>query len=145
MLINPESSHTTKVKSFTETPDIELYPRPQIIKGTMQTEEKNRFKQALLRYGKDWKMLEWKVGTRVRHTLWLYAIKFKEEMKKVVKNSRDEKEIAEAIKYLAALESESHKTFSKLLPQSFIAPLCVDTAEQVGMFLPEKIETVWAY
>jgi hypothetical protein len=39
--------------------------------------EKYRFKKALLRYGKDWRMLEWKVGTRNSMRLMSYAITFK--------------------------------------------------------------------
>ena len=142
-LANSESYDPTKCQSSVEFSDNYLYERPQFRKGKLSAEEKNRFKQALLRYGKDWRMLEWKVGTRSRKVLMTFAEKFKVKMKKVVQTPTDgsnirvdSAEVAQAQRCVTILESKPHKTFSRLLPAYITVPECEDTADQIGMFIP---------
>ena len=107
--------HTTRMtrKDSAENQKSLLYPRPKLRSGKLLPEEWDRFKQALLIYGRDWRMIEWKVGTRRRQILMSFAHKFKEKMRRISQTSTDADEVIKCKAYITVLESKQHKTFSR--------------------------------
>lgn len=66
-------------------------------------------------YGKDWRMIQWKVGTRDRKNIMAHAQKFKLKMEKIAFKSKNPDERENASRYIIILESKQHKTFSNIL------------------------------
>ena len=119
-----------------------MYRRPTIRKGRWTADEHERFQYSLRIYGKDWRMIQWKVGTRDRKNIMAHAQKFKLKMEKIVSKSKSIEEIEDAKRYIIILESKQHKTFSNQLKLFQGAAEIDDTPEKPGIFLVSDKESV---
>ena len=130
----PEAQNLPR-KQHPNQADMFFSARPQQRKGAWTYEEHENFLYALRVYGKDWRMIQWKIGTRDRKNILSHAEKYKVKLSKIIKESHDPHEIADAERYRTILDSRQHKLFSNQLGSFGGAPEAVDLPHMPGIFL----------